>query len=175
MGAVQPQWELTDGGLLEALSHQPRTRNPSEQRLVEGLQPTGATLLHKGCPDFLVFHHGSMCFIEVKHGMDVRSPAQQLFAAILESHNIPVFVSPDGCITKDIHDWFEDKVKTTLLVPVNTWQERARAKKGKKGPPGMPPHVRASIRAKIRVELEEEYEAKYQERLRNTDVKETVH
>lgn len=66
-----------------------------------------ATVLKRGCPDFLIECKGKIFFVEIKHGNDRLSRYQHKYIELLEKLGIKVFIS-DGDPSKEILKYLED-------------------------------------------------------------------
>ena len=73
--------------------------NQNEDKIRKKYENLGYKVLHKGCPDFLIFKYdkktkkfSDVQFIEVKAGSDELSYEQSVFITVLKSLRIPVKV-----------------------------------------------------------------------------------
>jgi len=71
---------------------------PSEVRVLEALQSLGFDeIVHTGWPDFAVWNHGQLFFVEVKSGKDSIKPKQRICHEFLRSKGFAVItIQADG-------------------------------------------------------------------------------
>jgi hypothetical protein len=65
---------------------------PAEQLIAAEYRAQGYTVLHKGCPDFLICKDGKVAFVEVKCGPDTVKPHQREYHEALRKAGLKVEV-----------------------------------------------------------------------------------